>query len=217
MKNKIINTLGFIIVIYGLALGFVLIIGMLDYNDPFMIFLILPTSYFIAIYEYSINKTTKQQYKESTSALLIDIDNKDKKIANHIILGNVRIERIGKLNDEITELKTELKGVAKKEKQVVKFADNFKTREDKICYLGTFSWNIARLNEQTDDEIDRLFNEFVSTSTKPPFNTITETWICPECGSTMIRNSKSIVFCDNILCHRKQWKKAVLSATEVMK
>ena len=202
MKNKIINTLGFIIVIYGLALGFVLIIGMLDYTDPIMIFVILPASYFIAIYEYSINKTIKQQYKESTSALLIDRDNKDKQIANYELLDEIRCKKLDDSRDEITELKEELASTVKP-KSIVLDGVEFKGKD--LDYL-------IKCSKDGEEQEISIFNNDDGT-----LNNITQIWVCPECGSTMTRSSKSIVFCDNIECTRKQFKKSALSTTEVMK
>lgn len=41
-------------------------------------------------------------------------------------------------------------------------------------------------------------------------DTTEQVWICPECGSEMTRQTDKTVFCDNIECTRKQWKKELL-------
>lgn len=89
--------------------------------------------------------------------------------------------------------------------------------------------NYEILTKIKDDRIDELEKEkaedkhtkeikdvmwTMSTSDKNtplPFSdkpdTTYQQWVCPECNQEMTRNTKSIVFCDNIHCTRKQWRK----------
>ena len=77
-----------------------------------MIFIILPLPIVIAIYEYLHIKQLKKAYSQAHTLYKIEIArldkkivDKDKQIANYILLDNVRIDKIKKYEKEITELK----------------------------------------------------------------------------------------------------------------
>ena len=42
----------------------------------------------------------------------------------------------------------------------------------------------------------------------------TQGYICPQCGVEMTRMTEHTVFCDNIECTRKQWKRDKLEKGE---
>ena len=195
MKNKILDLLGFGIIIYGLAMFFVLLsivifesnVFVLTTNNLYSIYtlIIRPVPFAIAIWLSIIIMGRKQAYKQAHTLYDIEIDSldkkivdKDKQIANYIILDNVRIEKARKLEKEISEIKVELSNVAKGEiKPIVK-------------------------------------KKPIKISDKIPFhndiNLVEETWICPECERAMTRQTDKIIFCDNPSCHRRQWKKSEL-------
>ena len=199
MKNKIIDTLGFIIIIYGLSIGFTLLQSMLDVSTALAIFVLLPMPYFIAIYLYKGIQELKHDYKqiievyeEQDLERMNEIATKDKQIANHITLNGVRIARIDKLDIEITDLKRELSSVAKKE--VLK------------CTSIHIS-DTGKLAEQS-------YNSAHSITFSQDYDNTEELHICPDCQSEM-RECKTMYICKNLTC-KKRVKKATLSATEVM-
>ena len=170
--RKVINEIQWIIVIYGLALGFVLVMGEIPFKDSIQIFIVSPLVYFIAIYMYKGVREIKHDSAKIINDLKVDCDTKDKQIANHQTIADSKIERIFDLNKEITELKIERERMVKGE-----------------------SWNMSYV----DKSKPLPFSEKVSD--------IEAQWICPECGKTMTRETNAIIFCDNIECTRKQWRK----------
>lgn len=141
--KKIINILQTAVVIYGLALGFTLIIGMLNYNNPYMIFIILPLPFFIAIYEYLYIKEAKHDYKHSINVYKIDNNKLSKQVSNYKILDKSRIDIIDIRDKEITKLKEDYNNFVsntsnKNGEQEAKINDIMKEEpfSDLVPYIG---------------------------------------------------------------------------------
>lgn len=183
--KKTINILQTITVAYGLALCSILLISLINVTDQVMIFIILPLPIVIAIYEYLHVKELKQAYKQAHTLYDIEIDDldnkivdKDKKIANYILLDNVRYDKIRKYEKEISELKIELAGVIKFEVPHIQ-AD---TKE-------------IRPNTSHEPMAEPIpFNE--------DNDNIEELHLCPECGSNM-RECPTMWICKNLVCKKR--------------
>lgn len=209
MKNKIIDAIGFIIIIYSLSLGFTLLQAMLDVSSILVIFVILPMPYFLAIYMYKGVREIKHDSAQIISVLEDDIDSKDKQIANYKLMDDIRIQTIRKLELEITELKKDIDDITKVEKVLY----NKTTYEKGDYYIdeNNIKWICVDVTPNIDGGIHAFNYHF---DKEVPFNedvdTTDQTWICPDCKSEMTRQSSKMVYCDNILCYRKQWKKSDL-------
>jgi|LGOV01.1.fsa_nt_gb hypothetical protein len=124
--KKILDQLGFIIIIYGLALGFVLLTILIFETGVFVIttnniyswytLLIKPIPYLIAIYMYLAVKDLKQDYEAKLRVLNQKLGIQHEQIEHHTTLDNIRIDKIKKLEDEIGVLKLQKFGNAVKEK-----------------------------------------------------------------------------------------------------
>ena len=132
--KKSINLAQTIIAIYLLAILFVLLVGELGYHDPITIFLILPSVYVIAIWEYLYIKQLKRAYKTAHTlydkeivGLDNEIVNKDKQIKNYQLLDEVRIQRIRKLESDLVDGRNE---IIELKKDVLPIDNNIPFNED---------------------------------------------------------------------------------------
>ena len=146
MKNKILDAIGFIIIIYGLSLGFTLLQSMLDVSNVYVIFIIKPVPYFLAIYMYLGIKQVKHDSNKAYALQHEELSNKDKQIANYVILDNVRITKERKLEKEITELtkqkeynRKQLKEAFTQAQKDVKEIDDLKKELSSVAMKEKFS------------------------------------------------------------------------------
>jgi len=242
--KKILDKLGFAIVILGLSLGYVIIVGEIGHSDPIMIFVILPTPYFVAIWEYLHIKQKKQAYKTAHELYDKEIADLDKQVNNYKILNNVRIANSDILKQEITELKSELASTVKKPIILATSGDGktkppfievvkgtiFLATRNQLSVAGQkrsikgHKYLVKEILEDgmylMDDElsvdnqwlpINELAGLFIITKPDTPFTGDKHDkeiiFICPECNKPMERMTNKIVFCDNIKCTRKQFRK----------
>ena len=114
MKNKILDTIGFIVIIYGLSLAFVLLlilifeggVMIIDRATVFSIsvLFIRPIPFMIAIYMYLGTKELKKDYEQSLAVFKADNNKLNGQVENYILLDDVRVQKIRKYEKEITEL-----------------------------------------------------------------------------------------------------------------
>lgn len=145
MRNKIY----YAVIIYGMSILFVLLQSMLDLSNVFVIFLILPVPYFLAIYMYLGIKDVNAEYNEELVSW-----NEDNKILSQQVERQSQMDTSRRLiidskQEEIDELKRELSSVAKKEKIAKQLRDTMKlgaspfnqdydnTEELHICECGS--------------------------------------------------------------------------------
>ena len=103
MLKRILDQLGFLIIIYGLSLGFVFLLGMLDSNNGYVIFLISPLSFFISIYLYKAIRELKLDCKQTMIVYDRMLREDDEQLENYKILDQSHQEINGKLNVIIGE------------------------------------------------------------------------------------------------------------------
>ena len=92
--------------------------------------------------------------------------------------------------------------------------------ENKVKELKNDFANQVKATDEANKERDEWKNKFkqFSNAYDEPFSEDsqpeTQGYICPECGKPMTRMTDKIVFCDNIECTRKQWKRDKLDKGE---
>ena len=239
--NKILDQLGYIIIYYGLAMLFVILITLIFENDIVIIddlsklgiyfFVIKPIPYAIAIYLYKGIRELKRQWKQyisvyekELSMLKDDIVAKKIQITSLEIMDKSRLSVIDIRDKEIIELKNKLIKVSKGELILAKNNTGNSITKGSIVYKE-LSKDVIKKKRKTinikEDEPTELKKENPFEKVKRtgkrlviPFvedvDTTEQQYICPECGKEMTRQTAKIIFCDNIECTRKQWKKEAL-------
>ena len=214
--NKILDQLGYIIIYYGLAMLFVILITLIFENDIVIIddlsklgiyfFVIKPIPYAIAIYLYKGIRELKRQWKQyisvyekELSMLKDDIVAKKIQITSYKIMDKSRLSVIDIRNKEIIELK---KDVKHKKVVLAVSGDGKGGMISKIITKSNVPFNLDKYVKEHAGLSPLPFNEDADTTEQQ--------YICPECGKEMTRQTAKIIFCDNIECTRKQWKKEAL-------
>ena len=160
MKNRILDVIGFILIIYAISLGFTILFVEIFESDLIVIqngswlaisiLLIRPLPYAFAIYFYYAVKELKRSYEKNLTVLTQENDELDIQVKNYKLLDNTRMQKIDNLDKEITELKGELAATVKKE---IPF-------NDKLPYIGQ-RVKVLYAGEYKEGEITRILDEAI--------------------------------------------------------
>ena len=108
--NKL-NIISTAIIIYALSLFFVLLQSRLDVSNLIVIFVILPLSYFVAIYEYLYIKEMKHDINKSFTLLQAELHDSESQVSDYQLLVKVKDEKLDNLKSQIIEKQLKIDSV----------------------------------------------------------------------------------------------------------